>query len=136
MQDRTAIDYLKEIGLPGQISIVLFLLGIIFAVAIYVRRLEIRYCAAFLVFSLLPFMVGIFGLSVAIIDAIKALGTSGILNLGKVLSIFGEILQVIPLATLETILLLFLATLLFMRGGRNAGTPSKQAEQDIAPSDR
>ena len=130
------IDYIKEIGLPGQISIVLFLLGIIFAVTIYVRRLEVRYCAAFLVFSLLPFMFGIFGLSVATIDAIKSFGTAGVLNLGKVLGMFGEILQIIPLASLETILLLLAASLLFMRGRRNAGTPSRQAEQDIPPNDR
>ena len=106
--------YLREIGISGQISMLVFLIGIAFAVVIYVRRLGNQYRAAFAVSSLLPFMFGMFGLAAEAIRMIGHLGGHGHWYPAQTLEWFCEILQVVPLATLETIILLFLAALLFV----------------------
>jgi hypothetical protein len=126
--------YLREIGISGQLSVFLFLIGIAFAVLIHVRRLGNQHRAAFAAFSLLPFMVGIFGLAVHVIMMIDCLGAFGHWYPAQMLEWFCEILQVLPLATLETTILLFLAALLFM-ANRSDPSPSSTKPVD-APAPR
>ncbi len=118
--ERTFLGYLAEIGIAGQISIVVFFAGTVFAGLIHFRRLDFRYRAAFLPFSLLPLIIGIFGLSVGSIHVIDE-GLNACITGGRgieMLAYFGEILQIMPLVSLETIILLSISCLLFMSGGK------------------
>jgi len=110
----TFIDYLGEIGRSGQVSIALFMMGLVYAALIHFRRLGLRYRLAFIPLSLLPFVIGIFGLSFGTVRMISGSRTSAIFDTQRMLYYFGEILQIMPVASLATTILLGLSFLLLL----------------------
>lgn len=64
----TALDYFKQAGIFGPISVAVFLIGIAFAGWIHFLKLGLRHRIAFIPFSLLPLMSGICGLAVGVIQ--------------------------------------------------------------------
>ena len=110
----TFIDYLGEIGRSGQASIALFMMGVVYAALIHFRRLGLRYRLAFIPLSLLPLVIGVFGLSFGTVRIISESRTSAIFNIQSMLYHFGEILQIMSVASLATAILLGLSFLLLL----------------------
>ena len=131
----TILDHLRETGFSGQLSVAVFLVGIAFAGWIHFRQLSFRHRVAFFTFSLLPLMIGVFGLAFETIEIIHEIPKPAVRPDGYwILSYFGEILQVIPLTAMETIILLVISIVLFL--GRNSQSNEMHSEQGIAPNDR
>lgn len=131
----TIFDHLKETGISGQLSVLVFLCGIAFAGWIHFRHLGFRYRVAFIPLSLLPIMIGIFGLATGSIKIIHTIPEPAVRpDVYWLLAYFGEILQIIPLTSMETIVLLVISTLLFL--DRDSPSHSLQSEQGGAPNDR
>ena len=110
----TFTNYLLEIGTSGQICIALFIAGIIYASVVHLRRLDFRYRIAFIPFSFLPLAVGVFGLSVGSVGIIEASRRGAIFDSPRMLYHFGEILQIMPVASLATAILLSMSFLLLL----------------------
>jgi hypothetical protein len=108
------MDYLLEIGTAGQVSIALFIAGIIYASVVHLRHLGFRYRLAFIPFCLLPLVIGLFGLSAGSVGIIEASRRGAIFDSPGMLYHFGEILQIMPVASLATAILLSISFLLLL----------------------
>ena len=98
----------------GVIATLVFVVGIIFAVVIHVRRLGIGPKAALIPISLLPFMIGVVGLCVVFIHFAHVACGWNDLSASTLLYVIGLILHNTALASLETCVLLVLTALLFL----------------------
>jgi hypothetical protein len=106
--------YLLEIGWPGKLSIAVFIAGLYYASIIHRRRLGIRHRLALAVYSPLPFLLGLFGISCGFIQVVKAVRDGSVFDPWFGVLAFLEFFQVVPLTLLETIFLLFLSFLLLL----------------------
>ncbi len=106
--------YLLEIGWPGKLSIAVFIAGLYYASIVHRRRLGIRHRLALAVYSPLPFLLGLFGISCGFIEAVRWVNAGSVFVPWSGLLAFLEVFQIIPLTLLETIFLLFLSFLLLL----------------------
>ncbi len=106
--------YLSEIGWPGKLSIAVFIAGLYYASIIHRRRLGIRHRLALAVYSPLPFLLGLFGISLGFVEAVKWVREGCIFDPWGGILLFLERFQIIPLTLLETIFLLFLSFVLLL----------------------
>ncbi len=133
----TIIDHLSETGIYGQLSVVVFLIGIVFAGWIHFRQLSFRYRIAFIPFSLLPFMIGVFGLAVGTIEIIHSIREGAVRIDGYgILEEFGETLQVIPLTSIETIALMIVSIILLVLGKENLSKPNQSEQSTSSNGDK
>lgn len=131
--EKTIFDHLRETGISGQLSIAVFLTGIAFAGWVHFRQLGFRYRIALIPFSLLPLIIGVFGLAVGIIEIIHAFQEACIRpDANWLLSYFGEIIQIIPLTSIETISLMIVSIILLVLGKENPSKPDQNGHD--APS--
>jgi len=107
-------EYLAAIGLAGQISALVFVVAICFGALIHLRRLPLSYRLAFIPLSFLPLVLGIFGLATKCLGIVHATSLSAIFDVQSIFYHFGELLQIIPLVSLETTILLALSSFLFV----------------------
>jgi ABC-type Fe3+ transport system permease subunit len=130
------IRFIRETGILGQLSVTVFLAGSAFAAWIHFRRLGFRYRVALIPLSLLPFMMGVFGLAIGIIRIIYNYSQGSVRpDAGWwLLGDFVEPLQIIPLTSMESIILLVVSALLFI--GRNFPIAEVPREQGEPPNDR
>jgi len=106
--------YLLEIGWAGKLSIVVFIAGLYYASIIHRRRLGIRHRLALAVYSPLPFLLGLFGISLGFVEAVKSVGEACVFAPWAGILHFLERFEIIPLTLLETIFLLVLSFLLLI----------------------
>lgn len=123
--ERTIFDHLSETGISGQLSIAVFLSGIAFAGWIHFRQLSFRYRIALIPFSLLPLIIGVFGLAVETIKMLHQTPGS-VRDEYAIPNHFSEILQVIPLTSIETIALMVLSIILLVLGKENPSKPNQE----------
>jgi len=125
---KTLLDRFLETGLSGQLSVVVFLVGIVLAVFIHVRKSGPGLRLAMVPYSFLPLVMGICGLGTGAIEAIRGYRRASVAGPDEpvVMMHFEEIFQVIPLTALETMVLLVISVVLLARMeirpvGKNAG---------------
>ena len=113
----TIFDHFRETGTSGQLSLVVFVIGLIFASLILLRRLGLRYRIALIVISLLPFFIGVFGFAVGTISAIGSIcGACLRPDVYGILEWFSEVIQIICFTSVETIVLLVVSIILLVVG--------------------
>ena len=110
--------YVREIGIAGQLSVLVFIATFAFSVLIFIRRLDRDFRLSLIPLSLLPIALGIFGISAGAIDAISSLRTGSVRDDIGGLYYFSEVAQVLPLAAAESCILLLISSLLVMTSPR------------------
>jgi hypothetical protein len=63
----TFVDYVREIGVAGQLSFVVFLATLGLSALIYIRRLDLNFRLSLVPLSLTPMILGILGSSIGAI---------------------------------------------------------------------
>lgn len=128
MRKQTIVDLFMETGMSGQISLAIFLIGIVCFAVIATKGLDLPYRLAFIPYSFLPFMTGIVGF----IENVVRLSEGGHVNLidpSHYLAVFAGLLAPMRFSTVETMILLLLGSILLLRA-----TPSRNGNSPNCPS--
>ncbi len=114
----------RELGVAEIVSLTVFVAALAFGFA-YFRRLRYRHRMAFIPLSLLPVVIGLFDASSEFLELVANTGKSGVFDQALVFFSVGEVVRFLPLACLETIvLLLFSVYLLLEKGGGRETSPA------------
>lgn len=107
-------SYFSETGWPGKLSVAVSIAGLCYALIIHGRRLGIRHRLALAVYSPLPLLLGLFGISSGLFEVVDSVFSGALYVPEAGFADFLERFKIVPLTLLETLILLFLSFLLIV----------------------
>jgi hypothetical protein len=120
MREATLIDLYKEMGILGDVLLLLFLAILAFAGVIHFRRLDQRWRRSFLLLCALQGGTGLLCGIMEILGAVTKSRRAHFPTPEYLFTAFSEVMIVLQLAAWLTIILLAVSAILFVTGKREA----------------